>query len=176
MLEFTLISILAICFSLWSILSGKFYRNPSIISIIGLILAMYGAGLSNSLDLMATHQLTTQIFPWLSLSSTLIGYTIAATGGSLIASGVILKIQFLHEKEVNQAMREINIAVRELEISRDMDTQLKSTASSLSNTDFKRQFIQIQERKTRSIIDLIEIRRKYRHLTPKTADDHPSHI
>jgi hypothetical protein len=167
MFEFSLISIFAITFSIWTILSGKFYRNPSLIAILGLVLALYGAWLSYTLNQMSSQETMSEIFPWLALSSSLISYTIAATGGSLIASGVILKIQFLHEKEKSRAMGQLNITLRELEIAREMDKNLKITAPLLSNEEFKNQHSQIQERKTRAIIELIEIRNEYRHLIPK---------
>ncbi len=88
---------------------------------------------------MAKHAVMVEKFPSLSLSSTLFSFTIAAIGGSLIASGIVLKIQALHEKEKNSATRHLRIWLKELEISDSMDQELKRIAPALSNNEFKKQ-------------------------------------
>ncbi|WP_152623973.1 hypothetical protein [Stutzerimonas stutzeri] len=164
MLEFSVTSILLIIISSWGILSGTLYRKPSLLAALGVCFSLYGAWLSHTLSDMAKHAVMVEKFPSLSLSSTLFSFTIAAIGGSLIASGIVLKIQALHEKEKNSATRHLRIWLKELEISDSMDQELKRIAPALSNNEFKKQYKTVTERKNRTTIELIKIRHKYMHI------------
>lgn len=105
MLEFSILLALTITISLWSIASGGLYRNPFLLVIIGLTLSLYGAFITTALNTISSNSFFSKLFESLPLSSAIINYTIAAAGGSLIASGIVLKAQALHEKEKRLAKK-----------------------------------------------------------------------
>lgn len=65
-------------------------------------------------DIYSQNSIMVEIFDNLKLSSSLVSYTVAAAGGSLIASGIVLKAQHLAKKDSTEAKLNIKILISEL--------------------------------------------------------------
>lgn len=136
MLEFTLLAIAVFILGPWGILHGRLYRKPIFLVIWGLGLALVGGFFAHVLENGASIPVFVSHFPDLELSATLIGFTVAATGGSLVASGIILQTQHLARVDKISADKELQSAKETLDIVRREDDELKSIAKNLSNEEF----------------------------------------
>ncbi len=113
MLYFTLISITALTIGAWGVLNGALYRHPLLLCAFGLLLAIMGGYFSYILDLGSQSKLT-EIFEYLKLSSNLMSYTVAAAGGSLIASGIVIKAQHLANQDITKSKDKIKKIAKEI--------------------------------------------------------------
>lgn len=93
MLLLAVFAVLVFVVAPWGVLNGSFYRKPFLIVIWGIFLAGVGAYFVHVLEFMGATPPVAEIFPNIELASKIIGFTVAAAGGGLIASGVVLKVQ-----------------------------------------------------------------------------------
>lgn len=164
MLEFSILLALTITISVWSIASGGLYRNPFLLIIIGLTLSLYGAFITTALNTISSNSFFSKLFESLPLSSAIINYTIAAAGGSLIASGIVLKAQALHEKEKRLAKKNLYRLLREYQQAKQQEEDPRKRAKDLDDHDFKIKLTLVQERKIKSINELQKAKFNDKHL------------
>ncbi|RYC48213.1 hypothetical protein [Pectobacterium zantedeschiae] len=107
MIESSIIFILVILLLAWGVMSGFFYRQPSFMIIIGLCFCFAGAIVIASFESLEPLEL----FKDVKLSLSIVNYTIAAAGGSLIAGGLMLKAQHAARKERIEAERSLYLEV-----------------------------------------------------------------
>lgn len=95
MIEFFIFFIFIILFFTWYFMLGFVYRKPLFMVGIGLLFSFIGAVVIASLETMEPLK----IFKDIRLSLSVVNYTIAAAGGSLIAGGFMLKAQHAARNE-----------------------------------------------------------------------------
>lgn len=142
MLAFAIISILTFTVGTWGILSGSLYRNPLYLCIFGLFLAIAGGYMAYAFDVYSQNSTMVEVFGNLKLSSSLISYTVVAAGGSLIASGIVLKAQHLAKRDITEAKLKIKMLISELNsikksaqeiIENDQNLDIKALEKKLSH-------------------------------------------
>lgn len=93
-------------------------------------------------DVYSQNSTMVEIFGNLKLSSSLISYTVVAAGGSLIASGIVLKAQHLAKKDITEAKIKIKTLISELNsikksaqeiIQNDQNLDIKTLEKKLSH-------------------------------------------
>jgi hypothetical protein len=153
MLPFAIISIFIFTIGTWGILSGSLYRKPLYLCIFGLFLALAGGYMAYIFDLSSQNSDMVKIFENLKLASTLISYTVAAAGGSLIASGIVLKAQHLAKRDSATAKNDIHIIINEL-------NSIKNAAHKIIKNENKQEAKQLEEKllNLRLYLSRIELR------------------
>jgi len=116
MLVFTLISIALLALGAWSILSGRLYRQPFALYLIGFLLALGGGYIAYGLDLGSQNGTVSKFFTHLKLASSFVSYTFAAAGGSLIASGIVLKAQHQAQRDYLKAKACVDLILDNIRI------------------------------------------------------------
>ncbi|MCL6352121.1 hypothetical protein [Pectobacterium polaris] len=110
MIEFSIILILVTLLLSWNVMSGFVYRKPFFMIAIGLCFCFSGAIFISSLEMMAPLE----IFKDVKLSLSVVNYTIAAAGGSLIAGGLMLKAQHAARNERIAAERSFYLEAKRI--------------------------------------------------------------
>ncbi len=136
MVWFVLLTIVVFTVGPWAVFNGRLYRKPIFLVIWGLGLALCGGFFSYVLENGASIPVMASLFPELDLSARLVGFTVAATGGSLIASGIVLQTQRLNRTDKIAADRALQAAKELLQSVRDSDAELKTMAVGLSDEEF----------------------------------------
>lgn len=144
MLYSTLIIITAIGLAIWMFLGGFVFRKPFVLCIIGFILALAGGYLSYSLQEAAANVEVAKYFTDLKLAAALVSYTIAAAGGSLIASGIVLKAQHLAKADKLSAKRGVGLVVYNIERIQQHAQQLLDNSTGLTIAQQKEQLINLR--------------------------------
>ncbi|MBP1125770.1 MULTISPECIES: hypothetical protein [Pseudomonas] len=144
MLYSTLIIITAIGLATWMFLGGFVFRKPFVLCIIGFILALAGGYLSYSLQEAAANVEVAKYFTDLKLAAALVSYTIAAAGGSLIASGIVLKAQHLAKADKLSAKRGVGLVVYNIERIQQHAQQLLDNSTGLTIAQQKEQLINLR--------------------------------
>ncbi|WP_338478252.1 hypothetical protein VRB67_18180 [Pseudomonas trivialis] len=144
MLYSTLIIITAIGLATWMFLGGFVFRKPFVLCIIGFILAIAGGYLSYSLQEAAANVEVAKYFTNLKLAAALVSYTIAAAGGSLIASGIVLKAQHLAKADKLSAKRGVGLVVYNIERIQQHAQQLLDNSTGLTIAQQKEQLINLR--------------------------------
>ncbi|VXC15647.1 conserved membrane hypothetical protein [Pseudomonas sp. 9AZ] len=164
MLWFALITVFAFIVGPWGLLSGSLYRKPFFLVLCGLALALTGGWFSYIFEHGSEIKLVAEIFPDLKLSAALVGFTVAATGGSLIASGIVLKAQHQARIEKSRADTDLQRAIKELERVKNDDEELKSDALKLNNDEFKIRLQRIRSSYVYAHERVVETMRKSKEL------------
>ncbi|MEQ9769991.1 hypothetical protein ABRQ03_03895 [Pectobacterium jejuense] len=133
MIWFFIIFIFVILIFTWDVMSGFFYRKPLFMIVIGLCFCFTGAIVISSLEILEPLE----IFKDVKLSLSVVNYTIAAAGGSLIAGGLMLKAQHAARNERIAAERSFYLEVKMVnELIKSFEEKMKK-ADSLEANEFK---------------------------------------
>ncbi|MBY8949526.1 MULTISPECIES: hypothetical protein [Pseudomonas] len=128
----TLLIITILGMAAWMFLGGFVFRNPFVLYITGFVLALVGGYLSYSLQEIAANGEAAKYFTDLKLAAALVSYTIAAAGGSLIASGILLKAQHMAKADKISAKRAVNIVANNIEMIHQQALQLRDNPTALT--------------------------------------------
>ncbi|KAA6169009.1 hypothetical protein [Pseudomonas veronii] len=132
MLYITLISIAGLAIGAWGVLGGILYRKPFLLYFIGFFLALIGGYIAYGLELGSQNSLLVSLFTHLKLASAFVSYTIAAAGGSLIASGIVLKAQHLAKRDNLRAKQAVNLILENIKIIQSNAQELIENPAHLS--------------------------------------------
>ena len=116
MLYSTLLIITTLGLAAWLFLGGFVFRKPFILYIAGFVLALAGGYLSYALQEAADNAQVAKFFSDLKMAASFVSYTIAAAGGSLIASGILLKAQHLAKADKVRARAAVNATLKNIEV------------------------------------------------------------
>lgn len=136
MLWFILLTIMILTFGGWGFINGCLYRKPLYLSILGLGLVLCSGFFVYALGNVASTHVVPSLLLDLDFSIKLIEYSLAATGGGLIASGITLQAQHLAREEKVTADRNIQYAQETLQSVRKADAELWKIAAMLSQEEF----------------------------------------
>ncbi|MBN3193250.1 hypothetical protein [Pectobacterium versatile] len=114
-------------------MSGFVYRKPLFMIVIGLCFCFTGAIVISSFEKLEPLE----IFKDVKLSLSVINYTIAAAGGSLIAGGLMLKAQHAARNERIAAERSFYLEVKMInELIKSFEEKMKKI-DILETNEFK---------------------------------------
>ncbi|CRM04852.1 MULTISPECIES: hypothetical protein [Pseudomonas] len=132
MLYATLIIIASIGLATWMFLGGFVFRKPFVLCVMGFVLALAGGYLSYSLQEAADNAEVAKYFSDLKLAAALVSYTIAAAGGSLIASGILLKAQHLAKADKHSAKAAVRLVYNHIAMIQQHAQRLLDNPTKLS--------------------------------------------
>ncbi|KTC43773.1 hypothetical protein AO262_36750 [Pseudomonas fluorescens ABAC62] len=142
----TLVLILTIALATWMFLGGSVFRKPFILCGIGFVLALVGGYLSHSLQQAATNEVVAKYFTDLNLAAALVSYTIAAAGGSLIASGILLKAQHLAKADNLSAKSALKLVSNNIAMIQQQAKNLRDNPANLSTAQQREQLVHLRWR------------------------------
>lgn len=166
MLWFVLFAIVVLTLAPLGVLNGRLYRKPIYLVILGLGLALFGGFFAHVLENGASIPVIASLFPALDLSANLVGFTVAATGGSLVASGIVIQAQHLDRADKVKADQELQDAKVMLQRVRDADAELRTMAADLSNEAFWERLKEIRRAHVRATGKLVDAMEKSKSLDP----------
>ena len=135
MLLLAVFSVLVFVVAPWGVLKGSFFRKPFLIVLWGIFLAGVGAYFVHVLEFMRATPPVAEMFPNIELASKIIGFTVAAAGGGLIASGVVLKVQSMAVTDKKKAKDELDKAVTLEEALEEKIKKVKANEEGLDEAE-----------------------------------------
>lgn len=135
MLLLAIFAVLVFVVAPWGVLNGSFFRKPFLIVLWGIFLAGVGAYFVHVLEFMRATLPVAEIFPNIELASKIIGFTVAAAGGGLIASGVVLKVQSMAVTDKKKAKDVLHKAVTLEEALEDKIRKVKANEERIGKAE-----------------------------------------
>lgn len=135
MLFLAVFAVLVFVIAPWGVLSGGFFRKPLLIVLWGLLLAVVGAYFVHVLEFMNETPAVVKIFPNIELASQIIGFTVAAAGGGLIASGAVIKVQSMAVTDKRKAEKDLHEAKSLEEALDEKIRKLKANEDGISEAE-----------------------------------------
>lgn len=132
MLLLAVFSVLVFVVAPWGVLNGSFFRKPFLMVMWGIFLAGVGAYFVHVLEFMGATPAVAAIFPNIELAAKIIGFTVAAAGGGLIASGVVLKVQSMAVTDKKKAKDELLSAI---ELEDALEDQIRKVRANEEGID-----------------------------------------
>jgi len=164
-LVFILISILFLGL-IWGLLGGYLYRKPWLIAVLGILVGVIGSYMSSVfLEYEKIPELI-RLFPDIMNGKDAVSVLISSISGSLFASAIILQAQNIHNRDVADANKEIELARDLFELFKKNDNHLKKTAKNISTEEFWVQYNIIRAQEFRAITKILNAEEKRNKLQP----------